>query len=127
MPVETYNSIRKVKRYYTFLRQVYKIIYNEFHNTSIKISLQITIKTINNSAGPDGIILIFLVFSTYPRITKNSVLLPTITKKAEAIRKTTKEIRYLYTKQQVIDILIIRNGLNIIITFELLIQLDIRV
>jgi hypothetical protein len=67
------------------------------------------------------------VFNTYPRITENSVLLFIITKKAEVIRKTTKEIRYFYAKQQVIDILVIRNSPNIITTLELLIQLDIRV
>jgi hypothetical protein len=119
MPVETYNSVRKIKRYYTFLQQIYKIICNEFHDTSIKINLQITIKAINNSARPDGIILILLVFSAYPRITKNSALSLIIIKKIETIRKTTKEVRYFYTKQQVIDILAIRNSPNIIITLEL--------
>jgi hypothetical protein len=119
IPVETYNSIGKIKRYYTFLQQVYKIICNELHDTSIKISLQITIKVINDSAGPNRIIPIFLMFSAYPRITKNLVLLLTIIKKTEAIRKTTKEVRYFYAKQQVIDILVIRNSPNTIITLEL--------
>jgi hypothetical protein len=67
------------------------------------------------------------VFSAYPRITKNSVLLFIITKKTETIRKTTKEIRYFYAKRQVIDTLVIRNDPNIIITLELPIQSDIRV
>jgi hypothetical protein len=127
MPVEAYNSIKKVERYYAFLRQVYKIIYNKFRDTSAKTSLQIAIKAVNNSAGPDGIIFIFLVFSIYPRIIKNSVLLLIITKRAKTIFKTTKEIRCFYVKQQVIDTLVIRNGPNIIITLEFLIQLDIRV
>jgi hypothetical protein len=61
------------------------------------------------------------VFSAYPKIIENSVLLFIIIKKAEAIRKTIKEVRRLYTKRQVIDILVIRNGPNIIITLELLI------
>jgi hypothetical protein len=50
---------------------------------------------------------------------ENLVLSPTITKRTEIIRKTTKEIRYFYTKQQVIDTFIIRNSLNTIITLEL--------
>jgi hypothetical protein len=61
------------------------------------------------------------MFSAYPRITENSVLLLIIIKKTEAIRKTIKEIRYFYIKQQVIDILVIWNNPNIIITLELLI------
>jgi hypothetical protein len=39
MPVETYNSIGKVEWYYAFLRQVYEIIYNEFRDTNIEVSL----------------------------------------------------------------------------------------
>jgi hypothetical protein len=62
------------------------------------MSLQITIKAVNDSAGPDRIIFIFLVFSAYPRIIENSVLLFIITKKTKAIRKTTKEIRCFYTE-----------------------------
>jgi hypothetical protein len=36
------------------------------------------VKAINNSAGPDGIILILLVFGAYLRIIKGSTLLPFI-------------------------------------------------
>jgi hypothetical protein len=39
MPVEAYNSVGKVERYHTFLRQVYEIIYNELRDTNTKISL----------------------------------------------------------------------------------------
>jgi hypothetical protein len=119
IPVEAYNSIRKIKQYYTPLQQVYKIIYNEFRDTSTKASLQITIKAINDSAGPDGIIPILLVFSAYPRIIENSALSLTITKKTKTICKTTKEIQCFYTEQQVIDTLVIRNSPNIITILEL--------
>jgi hypothetical protein len=89
------------------------------------MNLQIVVKTINNSAGLDGIIPIFLMFGIYPRMIENSVLSLTITKIIEAIRKTTKEVRYFYAKQQITDTLIIWNNPNIIITLELLIQSDI--
>jgi hypothetical protein len=59
------------------------------------------------------------MFSTYSRITENSVLLFIIIKKTEAIRKTTKEIQYFYAKQQITNTLAIWNSLNIIITLEL--------
>jgi hypothetical protein len=38
------------------------------------------VKAINNSAGPDGIILILLVFGAYLYIIKDSLLLLSITK-----------------------------------------------
>jgi hypothetical protein len=91
------------------------------------MSLQITIKAINDSVGPDRIIPIFLVFGAYPRITENSVLLLTITKRTKTIRKATKEIRRFYAGRQVTDTLAIRNSPNIITTLELPIQSDVRV
>ena len=53
------------------------------------------VKAINNSARPDRIIPTLLVFRVYPRITKIDTLLLSVTKRAEAIRAATKEVRYL--------------------------------
>jgi hypothetical protein len=83
------------------------------------MSLQIVVKAINDSARPDRIIPILLVFGAYPRITKNSAPSLIITKRTEAIRKATKEVRCFYAERQVIDALAIRNGPNIVITLEL--------
>jgi hypothetical protein len=60
-----------------------------------KISLQITIKAINNLAGLDRIVSTFLVFRAYPQITKIDTLSPSIIKRAEAIRVAIKEVRRL--------------------------------
>jgi hypothetical protein len=51
MLVEAYNSIGKIKQYYTLLQYVYKIICDKLRgtNTNTEINLQITIKAINNS------------------------------------------------------------------------------
>jgi hypothetical protein len=102
------------------LRRAYKIIYNELRDTktSTEISLQIAIKTINDSVGPDGIIPTLLVFGAYPRMTNNSVLSLTITKRAKTIRKASNEIRRYYTKQYIEDALRIRNGPNITMIFK---------
>jgi hypothetical protein len=75
------------------LHYIYKIICDKFQNdTSAELALQITIKTINNSASPDSIIFTLLVFGIYSRITNNSSPLFFITKRTKIIRKTTKEI-----------------------------------
>ena len=55
-----------MEQYYTLLRRVYKIISLELENTSKELTLQMAIKAINNSAGPDRLIPILLVFSAYP-------------------------------------------------------------
>jgi hypothetical protein len=111
------------------LRRVYKIICDESRGTetSIKISFQIAIKTINNSAGPNSIIPILLVFGAYPRITNNSAPSFTITKKTKIICKTIKEIKRFYAECKITDMLVIRSSPNTVLTLELLIQSDIRV
>ena len=53
------------------------------------------VKAINDLAGPDRIIPTLLVFGAYPRMTKMDALLPSVTKRAEAIRAATKEVRRL--------------------------------
>jgi hypothetical protein len=123
VPVEAYNSVGKIKRYYSPLRQAYKIICNELRDTetSAKVSLQIVIKTINDLVGPDGIIPILLVFGAYPRMTNNSALSPTTTKRAKTIRKTSNEVRWYYTKRHVEDVFRIRNNPDITMIFKFLI------
>jgi len=78
VPVKAYNSIGKVEQYYALLRRVYKIISSELKGASKELILQTAIKTINNSAGLDGLIPTLLVFSAYPRITNNSLLSPSV-------------------------------------------------
>jgi hypothetical protein len=127
--VEAYNSIGKIERYYSFLRRVYKIIYDELRGTrtTIEIILQIAIKTINDLVGPDSIIPTLLVFGTYPRIADSSLLLLIVIKRAETIRKTIKEVRCLYAKRHIADTLIIRNGPNIAFVLKLPIQSNVKV
>ena len=71
-----------------------------------------TVKAINDSAGPNGIVLTLLVFSAYSRLTKIDSSSSLVTKRTEAICTATKEVRRLYTKKQVKDALAIHNSLN---------------
>jgi hypothetical protein len=121
VPVEAYNSIDKIEQYYGFLRRAYKIICDELYDieTSTEMSLQMVVKAINDLVEPDGIIPILLVFGAYPRITNNSALSLITTKKAEAIRKTSNEIRWYYTKQYIENVFRMRNSPNIIVILKL--------
>jgi hypothetical protein len=42
------------------------------------MALQMTFKAINDSIGPDGLILTLLVYGVYPRMTENDPLLPSV-------------------------------------------------
>ena len=48
------------------LHRIYEIISSELKGVSKELILQMAVKAINNSASPDGLIPILLVFSTYP-------------------------------------------------------------
>jgi hypothetical protein len=121
VPVKAYNSVRLIKQYHTLLRCTYKILKAELKNKHInkEIILQIAVKTVNDSARPDKIVLTLLVFGLYPRITKINTLLLTIIKRAKAIHAATKEVRWLHTKQQVNNALTIYNSPNTIATINL--------
>jgi hypothetical protein len=74
--------------------------------------LQTAVKAINDSAGPNGIVPTLLVFGAYPRLTKDSPLSPSITKRAEAIHKAIKEIRRIHAERYIREALAMRNGPN---------------
>jgi hypothetical protein len=123
--VKAHNSIGKVERYYSPLRQAYKILSSELPSANKEAILQIAVKAVNNSAGPDGIVPTLLVFRAYPHIIKDSPPLPSITKQAEAIYKAMKKVRRLYAEQQVNDALAMRNRLNTEPVLTLSLQSDV--
>jgi len=83
--------------------------------------LQIAVKAVNDIAGLESLVLILLVFRAYPRIVQLSALSLFIIKRAEAVQTAIAKLRQLKAKQQIKDILIIRNRLNIVETLNLLI------
>jgi hypothetical protein len=89
--------------------------------------LQIAIKAINDTAGPDSLIPTLLVFNTYPRITTTDTLSLIVTEHSKTITKTIKQITELHAKRQVTDALKQQNGPNISNTLNVLISKDILV
>jgi hypothetical protein len=61
--------------------------------------LQIAVKAINDLVGPNRIIPTLLVFDVYLQLTKIDPLSLSVTKRIEAIRAATKEVRRLYTER----------------------------
>ncbi|KAJ5900234.1 uncharacterized protein N7473_004304 [Penicillium subrubescens] len=129
VPVEAHNSVGKVERYHTLLRRAYEILRDKLKDKNIdkEIILQMAVKAVNDSAGPDRIIPTLLVFRAYPRITEIDPPSPSVIKRAKAIRAATKEVRRLHTERQVNNALAIRNGPSTIATLNLPLQSDIRV
>lgn len=68
VPIEAHNSIGLIERYHAPLRRVYTIIAKELAGSGVKkeIILQMAVKAVNDTAGPDGIVPTYLVFGAYP-------------------------------------------------------------
>ena len=56
------------------------------------------VKAVNNTIGPDGLVLILLVYGAYPRINNLDLSAPSITDRAVIIRKAMAEIVKLRAK-----------------------------
>jgi hypothetical protein len=53
------------------------------------------VKAVNDTAGLDGLVLTLLVFGTFPRISHELPLSPSITARGEAMRKAMAEVHKL--------------------------------
>ncbi|KAI1002436.1 hypothetical protein K3495_g5766 [Podosphaera aphanis] len=72
-----------------------------------------TVKSVNDTSGSNGLVPTFLVFGAYPKISSSSPLSPTISARSVAIRKAMKEVKHIHAKRQVKDARRMRNGPNV--------------
>ncbi|KAF4470049.1 hypothetical protein FALBO_3049, partial [Fusarium albosuccineum] len=114
IPVEAHWSIGKVERYHGPLRRAYDIIRSETRRaeTSQEACLQMAVKAINDTSGPDGLVPTLLVFGAYPRISKDSPPTATQQQRAAAAAKAMTELRRLRAAREVRDALNTRNGMD---------------
>ena len=108
--VEAHNSISMVERYHSPLRRVYQIIVVELPGIDRDTALQMAFKALNDTAGPDRLVPMLLVFSAYPRMAESDAPSPSVTQWANAIKKAMAEVQKLRVERQVVDALNMRNG-----------------
>ncbi|KAM4061611.1 reverse transcriptase (RNA-dependent DNA polymerase) [Hirsutella rhossiliensis] len=111
VPVEAHWSVGKVERYHAPLRRAFEILHAEIGTfTSPESILQMAIKAINDTAGPNGIVPTLLVFGAYPRMALDSPPSATTLKRAAAAQKAMKMLRQLSAERQVQGALHTKNG-----------------
>ena len=77
------------------------------------------IKAVNNTASPNRLVPILLVYGAYLRISNLGPPAPSITERAAIIRKVMAEIVKLRAKQTVNNALYYRNGPSITLVYNL--------
>lgn len=106
VPVESPNSMTYVERYHVPLRRAFKIMKAEAPNLNEESLLQSSVKAINDSVGPDGLVPTLLVYGALPRLgLPTDKPTPSIYQRARAVRKTTEEMSKYFAKRQVTDAL----------------------
>lgn len=111
IPTEAHWSIGKVERYHQPLRRAFKIISQELGGTVPDSSLlQMAVKAVNDTAGPNGLVPTLLVFGAYPRINADSPPPINIARRAEAVNKAMKQLRTVTAQKRVNNALSARNG-----------------
>ena len=85
---------------------------DELRDTKVfkKIELQMIIKSINDFAGPDGLVSTLLIFGAYSRIHEFDPPSLIVSQRVTAIRKAMDEIQKIQIERQVNDALNTRNG-----------------
>jgi hypothetical protein len=78
VPIEAYNSISIIERYYSPIRRAYLIVLTKIPSISRDIALQMAFKAINDTIGPDGLVPTLLVYGALPRMVKYDALSPSI-------------------------------------------------
>jgi hypothetical protein len=96
-------------------------------DVSKEIALQMIVKAINDTAGPDDLMLILLVFETYLRMHVMNLSTSSITQRIMTIEKAMIEIRKFRAERQIVDALNIRNDSIIISIHDLFLNSDVLV
>lgn len=108
--VEGHNSIGKVERYHWPVKRVYYILCEEMPNMSPADRLQMAVKAVNDTAGPDGLTPTLLVFGAFPRMVEKDLPAAELSQRSKAMRKAMNTVLEIHAERQVTDALRMRNG-----------------
>jgi hypothetical protein len=131
--VEVHWSIDVVKRYHVELRRAYQMISDDLTTESInetiskEVMLQMIVKAINDTIDFDELMLILLIFETYPRMHIMNLSASSISQRTMTIEKVMIEIRKFRAKRQIVDALNTRNDSIIISIHDLSLNSDVLV
>ncbi len=125
--IETHHSIEMMKQYHESLRRIYSIIIAEMLVIDLESILQISFKTLNDSAKLDDLISTLLMFEAYLKMIELDASSSTITQRVIIMKKTMNEIKRLVITRQINDALNIRNKSNITFIHDLFLNSQVLV
>jgi hypothetical protein len=109
MPTEAHNSIGLVERYHVPLRRAFDIVSKELPQLGKEERLQMAVKAVNDTAGPNGLTPTLLVFGAYPRMSREHQPTATNEQRAAVIRQAIAEVRKCHAARKITDALCTTN------------------
>src|SRR6266702_7966604 len=85
VPVEVHWSVRLIEQAHPALQRAYQIIIDKCKDIQKKLALQMAVKAVNDTSGPDGLVPTLLVYGAYPKISNLDPPAPSITEQAAVI------------------------------------------
>lgn len=125
--VEAHHSVDLVEHYHKPLRRVNSIITTKILGIEPNSALQMSLKAINDSVGPNRLVPILLVFDAYPKMTELDALSSLITQHVMAMKKAIDEVWKCTTSWQINDALNTQNKPFIASVYDLPINSSILV
>lgn len=126
-PTEAHNSVGKVERYHVPLKRAFDIVTKEMPEVDKEGRLQMAVKAVNDTAGPNGLIPTLLVFGAFPRMSREDRPTASNTQRAATIRRAMVEVRRCHAARQITDALRMRNGPDITSMLSLPLDSDVLV
>lgn len=90
--VESHNAIGSGERYHAPLRRIYLKILEDYPHLDQDIALQLSVKSINDTMGPEGLVPSLLVFGQLPRFPPHSSTLLSHSDRLNAINIARREM-----------------------------------
>eukprot|EP00171_Calliarthron_tuberculosum_P004960 IDg4960t1 len=111
IPVEAAQSLSIVERYHMPVKKAYRRIMFEAPRIDKVAALQMAVKAVNDSVGPDGLVPTLLVYGALPRLGFPSDPPAQSTRnRAQALKKATQEMSRYFASRQYKDAMKSRSG-----------------
>jgi transposase InsO family protein len=88
---ESHNSLGTGERYHGPLRRIFKKVSDEYPSVSADLQLALSVKAMNDSIGPEGLVPSLLVFGVMPRIPDLPTQVPSQLERFKCLYKARKE------------------------------------
>lgn len=105
--VEVHNSLGLRERYHEPLRRVFKKIEDKNPEMKREMYLRLAIKAFNDTTGPEGLVLSYLVFGCIPRFSSVNSSHPTKKERMKAMEKGIREISSTVAKLVILSALLL--------------------